>query len=679
MGTWWDAGEWRNVSQSRTRIAIIGGGPGGYEAALVAAQLGAEVTLVERDGLGGACVLTDCVPSKTLIETSSTVTVLNGAGDLGIRVRGDGGMGPVADPARLYGRIKSLARAQSADVAARVAAEGVDVIEDTGRLSGPHTVQAGGHRITADAVLIAPGAHPRVLPEAVPDGERILNWRQLYDLPDIPEELIVVGSGVTGAEFASAYQALGSQVTLVSSRERVLPHEDIDAAVVIEDVFRRRGMTVLGRSRAASVKRTGDRVVVTLTDGRTVRGSHCLLTVGMEPSVSGLGLEDAGVKLDERGLVAVDRVSRTSAPGVYAAGDCTGKLMLASVAAMQGRIAMWHALGQAVHPIRISHVAATIFTDPEIATVGVSHNAVDSGEVAAAVVKLPLAGNPRAKMAGVRDGFVKLYARPDTSVVLGGVVVGPRASELILPVSIAVEQRLTVDQLAQTFTVYPSLSGSLAEAARKLMSYGELVGRMAQVRVVGDGQVVLAEAGDADVVGVDGHREHAADDGQRRHHDAQPRRTGQRGQGAADGHHHDQVAEHGPAPPARVDQLVPDPVAVGRRQPESDGEPELPADSRVTREPGHGASALNTADHRAGGDRLADLDGQAGHGSVLVRGQRLFHLHRLQDDDRVAHRHGLPVGGDHLDDGALHRAGQLVAATRRRRVLAAADTTPSFG
>jgi NAD(P)H dehydrogenase (quinone) len=455
------------VDQSRARIAIIGGGPGGYEAALVAAQLGAEVTLADRDGLGGACVLTDCVPSKTLIETASTMTVLNASAGLGIAV----GEPAEADAPRLYRRIKNLARAQSADVAARVAAEGVEVISGTGRLSGPRTVRAGDREITADAVLIAPGAHPRVLPDAVPDGERILNWRQLYDLREIPPELIVVGSGVTGAEFASAYQALGSQVTLVSSRERVLPHEDIDAAVVIEDVFRRRGMTVLGRSRAASVQRRGDRVVVTLTDGRAVRGSHCLLTVGMEPSVAGIGCEDAGVKLDERGFVSVDRVSRTSAPGVYAAGDCTGVLMLASVAAMQGRIAMWHALGEAVHPIRLSHVAATIFTDPEIATVGVTHTAVESGEVQAQTVKLPLAGNPRAKMAAVRDGFIKLYARPDTSVVLGGVIVAPRASELILPVSIAVEQRLTVDQLAQTFTVYPSLSGSLTEVARKLMRF----------------------------------------------------------------------------------------------------------------------------------------------------------------------------------------------------------------
>ena len=453
------------------RIAIIGGGPGGYEAALVAAQLGAEVIVADTDGLGGACVLTDCVPSKTLIETSGAMAALNNSADLGIRIGGKDqppARGTVDAP-RLYQRIKALARAQSADVAVRLAAEGVEVISGPGQLTGPRTVAVGDREITADAVLIATGAQPRVLPGAEPDGERILNWRQLYDLDELPEELVVVGSGVTGAEFASAYQALGSRVTLVSSRTRVLPQEDADAATVIEGVFRRNGMTVLGKSRAAGVKRTGHGVVVTLTDGRTVTGSHCLLTVGMTPATRGLGLEEAGVGLDDGGFVQVNRVSRTSLPGVYAAGDCTGVLMLASVAAMQGRIAMWHALGEAVQPLRLSHVAATIFTDPEIATVGVTHEAVMAGDVAARVVKLPLATNARAKMAGHRDGFVKLFARPGTGMVLGGVVVAARASELILPLSLAVEQRLTVDQMAHTFAVYPSLSGSLTEAARQLM------------------------------------------------------------------------------------------------------------------------------------------------------------------------------------------------------------------
>jgi NAD(P)H dehydrogenase (quinone) len=478
------------VSQPRTRIVILGGGPGGYEAALVAAQLGAQVTVVDSDGLGGACVLTDCVPSKTLIATSTAMSVLYGADSLGIRVGGPPGSGlghlparPAARPdaarpgrgpasvdaLRLYARVRALAQAQSADVALRLAAEGVQIVPGRGALAGPNTVLAGGERIEAGSVLIATGALPRVLPGAEPDGERILTWRQLYDLPELPPELIVVGSGVTGAEFAGAYQALGSQVTLVSSRERVMPHEDADAAMVLEDVFRRRGMTVLSRSRAAGVKRSGDGVLVTLEDGRAVRGSHCLLTVGMVPATRDLGLEAAGVTLDGAGFVQVDRVSRTTAPGVYAAGDCTGVLMLASVAAMQGRIAMWHTVGEAVQPIRRSHVAATIFTDPEIATVGVTAAAVESGVVDAVAVKLPLATNARAKMQGFRDGFVKLFARRGTGMVLGGVVVAPRASELILGVSLAVQQSLTVDQMAHTFAVYPSLSGSLTEAARRLM------------------------------------------------------------------------------------------------------------------------------------------------------------------------------------------------------------------
>ena len=461
----------------RPRVAILGGGPGGYEAALVASQLGAEVTVVDEDGLGGACVLTDCVPSKTLIESSSTMTSLGRAASLGLQLA-DGG-NPVlgVDAPALYTRIKALAADQSNDIAEHMTAEGIRVIRARGRLAegplgSPHTIDADGVAVEADAVLVATGAAPRALADGAPDGERILTCRQIYDLPELPPELVVVGSGVTGAEFASAFQALGSQVTLVSSRERVLPHEDKDAAVVIEGVFRRRGMNVLGKSRAESVRRKGDGVVVTLADGREVSGSHCLLTVGMAPCTTGIGLAEAGVHLDSRGFIEVDRVSRTSVPGVYAAGDCTGVLMLASVAAMQGRIAMWHALGESVHPIRLSHVASTIFTDPEIASVGVSQATVDRGEVPARVVKLPLATNPRAKMGGFRDGFVKVFARPGTGRVLGGVVVAPRASELILPLSIAIEQNLSVEQIAHTFSIYPSLSGSVTEAARTVMEFG---------------------------------------------------------------------------------------------------------------------------------------------------------------------------------------------------------------
>ena len=288
----------------RPRVAILGGGPGGYEAALVAAQLGAEVTVVDEDGLGGACVLTDCVPSKTLIESSSTMTSLGRSASLGLELAsGDNPVLGVDAPA-LNARIKALAAAQSNDIAEHVTAEGVRIIPARGRLAGPHSIEAAGTTVHADVILIATGASPRALPDGVPDGERILTCRQLYDLAELPEELIVVGSGVTGAEFAGAYQALGSQVTLVSSRDRVLPHEDKDAAVVIERVFRRRGMNVLGKSRAEAVHRKGDGVIVTLSDGRQVTGSHCLLTVGMAPSTSGIGLAETGVK---RGLAWLRR------------------------------------------------------------------------------------------------------------------------------------------------------------------------------------------------------------------------------------------------------------------------------------------------------------------------------------------------------------------------------------
>ncbi len=318
-------------------------------------------------------------------------------------------------------------------------------------------------------MLIATGATPRVLPSAVPDGERILDWRQLYDLPELPEHLIVIGSGVTGAEFASAYLAMGVRVTLVSSRDRVMPHEDADAAQAIERVFRSRGMTILNNARGNAVRRTADGVEVELSGGGTVTGSHALIAVGSVPNTDGLGLQEYGVAVAKGGYLTVDRVSRTNVPGIYAAGDCTGVLPLASVAAMQGRIAMWHALGEAVRPLRLRTVAANVFTDPELATVGVSQNDVDAGRVPAREVMLTLAGNARAKMADLGDGFVKLFCRPASGQVVGGVVVASKASELILPITLAVENNMTVDQLAHTITIYPSLSGSITEAARQLM------------------------------------------------------------------------------------------------------------------------------------------------------------------------------------------------------------------
>ncbi|MEO3936095.1 NAD(P)H-quinone dehydrogenase [Dermatophilaceae bacterium Soc4.6] len=457
------------MSSHSSTVVILGGGPGGYEAALVAARAGGQVTVVDRDGLGGACVLTDCVPSKALVSTAAFMGGLRTGDALGVRDAAEARV----DLRAVNHRILALASSQSGDIHRKLAADGVRIVTGSATLLEPGRVRAQSadgttEDIAADVVLVATGATPRVMASAQPDGERILTWQQIYTLTELPRHLVVVGSGVTGAELAHAYTGLGVPVTLVSSRDRVLPGEDADAAGVIEDVFRRDGMTVLGRSRMASVERTHDGVRVTLEDGRTVDGSHALLAVGSVPQTAGLGLEEAGVELSPSGHVEVDTVSRTSVRGVYAAGDCTGVLPLASVAAMQGRIAMWHALGDAVAPLRLSHVSANIFTSPEIATVGISQQQIDEGATDVVVNTMPLSTNARAKMDSFEDGFVKVFSSKGSGMVVGGVVVAPRASELIYPIAIAVQNHLNVDQVASTFTVYPSMSGSIAEAARRL-------------------------------------------------------------------------------------------------------------------------------------------------------------------------------------------------------------------
>ena len=430
-----------------TSVAIVGGGPGGYEAALVAAQMGAEVTLVDSDGIGGSAVLTDCVPSKALLavaESASQVRVSEALGITGRVRRARVGV----DLAAVNARIRDLAAAQSQDTARRCVAAGVRLVAGRGRLDGPGAVVAesgagGSERIEAEAILLATGARPRVMDTAKPDGERILNWEQVYALDRVPERLVVVGSGVTGAEFACAYQALGSEVVLVSSRSgscRARTRRRPSARGRLR-ATRHDGAAALAGGVGHPHRRRcpGD------ADRRTASPARTASWPSVCAEHRGPGAAGAGVRTNASGFVDVDRVSRTSVRGVYAAGDCTGVMLLASVAAMQGRIAMWHALGGAVAPLDLRTVSSNVFTDPEIATVGYTQADVDAGRVNAEVVTLPLATNARAKIQGIADGFVKVICRRGTRIVIGGVVVAPRASELIFGLALAVEQRLTVD------------------------------------------------------------------------------------------------------------------------------------------------------------------------------------------------------------------------------------------
>ena len=443
-------------------VVIIGGGPGGYEAALVARQLGAHVTLVEKNGIGGSSVLTDCVPSKALIVASNAMT-----STFNLEVLGMHPQYPTFDLVNVNKKIGRLAYAQSSDIKERLVKEGVNIIEGEARIHKNGYINVFGLAMKPDVLLFAVGSNPRVL-DNLPESDRILTWKQLLDLQDLPKDLIIVGSGVTGAEFAFAYAGLKNpedSVTLISSRDRVLPGEDRDAVEIIEKVFFNIGGRIIPKTRAKSVRlnNEGNGVIVTLSDGKEIQGSHVLITIGGIPNTQGLGLEKLGVELDKNGFIKVDKVSRTNVPGIYAAGDCTGVLPLASVAAMQGRIAMRHALGDKVTPLDLNVVSSTVFTTPEIATVGVYK--IEEGD-GVKMIKLALATNPRAKMEKIEEGFVKLFAK--NGVIIGGVICAPKASEMIHSITLAVNAHMSVEQMSQAFTIYPSLSGTIAEAARLL-------------------------------------------------------------------------------------------------------------------------------------------------------------------------------------------------------------------
>ncbi|MDY5840487.1 MAG: NAD(P)H-quinone dehydrogenase [Corynebacterium camporealensis] len=474
------------MSNKAKRIVIIGGGPAGYEAAHAGAKYGAEITVVEDQGMGGSGVILDCVPSKSFIAGANIKTDLRRADDMGLNT----GHGDTPMPLeQLNQRVLDLAHKQSEDIYNRMGEIGARVIN--GRAHFPEDQNAehfGGHKVVAvhndsgeeevldaDLVLVATGATPRILPGAKPDGERILTWQQVYNLTELPEHLIVVGSGVTGAEFVSAFAEIGVKVTMVASRDRILPHDDADAADTLETVLAERGVELEKNCRVETVTRTDDGgVLVKTQDGREIKGSHALMSIGSIPNTQDLGLENVGVETTDSGHIQVDRVSRTNITGIYAAGDCSDLFPLASVAAMQGRVAMYHALGEGVSPLRLKTVATAVFTRPEIAAVGFTQDEIENGEVAARTITMPLTTNPRAKMRSLRHGFVKLFCRQSSGRVIGGVIVAPTASELILPVAVAVTNQLTVNQLADSFAVYPSLSGTITEAARRLVAHDDL-------------------------------------------------------------------------------------------------------------------------------------------------------------------------------------------------------------
>lgn len=450
------------------RFVVIGGGPAGLSAASTAARLGAEVTVVERDVIGGAANLWDCIPSKAMIATGALVSRARRAELLGL-----GPLTPEVDLKALAVRVRDVEHRLVGSETRQLESQGVRIVAGSARLTGPHSVEVvvPGEPVAtldADAMLLSTGSSPRIPDWAAIDGDRVLNTRQAYPPPVIPEHLVVIGSGVTGVEFVHMFTSLGSAVTLIVSRQQVLPAKDPEVAAALEADFLTRGVRLCIGARAVAIDRRDSSVAVRCDDGRVIEGSHALVCIGSVPCSDGLGLERAGVALNTGGYVPVNHHCQTNVPHIYAAGDLSGRLPLASVAAVQGHKVAEHVMG--LHTRQHRHLdydkaASAIFTEPEIADVGLAEAEAFALGRKIRVTKVPYAANSRALIDGDSRGFVKLVSDPATGVVLGGSIVGAHAAELVSVIALAVTANLRVIDLAESLFVHPALAEALAEAA----------------------------------------------------------------------------------------------------------------------------------------------------------------------------------------------------------------------
>jgi pyruvate/2-oxoglutarate dehydrogenase complex dihydrolipoamide dehydrogenase (E3) component len=449
------------------RFVIIGGGPAGNQAATYAARLGADVTLIERDIVGGAAHLWDCIPSKAMIATGGALSQINRAHGMGITK-----VSASLDFDVLRDRIGVIEEKLRSSVSGLLESQGVRLVQGSGRLVGPRQVVAdtadGPQEFEADVVLLSTGSRPRIPDWAPIDGDRVLTTRDAYPPPELPEHLVVVGSGVTGVEFVHMFSSFGCQVTLIVSRQQVLPQKDPEVAAALEEDFLRRGVRLFMGARATGIDLVDDLVTVRCDDGRAATGSHALLAIGSIPNSEGLGLDSAGVDVDRGGYVVVDHNCLSSVPGIYAAGDLSGKLPLSSVASMQGRKIAEHAMGLHAGPHRhldYEKAASAIFTVPEIADVGLAEADAFASGRKIRVTKVPFSANAKALIENDPRGFVKIISDPATGVVLGGSIVGRNAAELISVIALAVTAGLRVTDIVESLLVHPALAEALADAA----------------------------------------------------------------------------------------------------------------------------------------------------------------------------------------------------------------------
>src|ERR1700694_1120241 len=455
-------------------VVILGGGPGGYVAALRAAQLGAKTAIVEKDRLGGTCLVRGCIPTKALLQSSELYSLAKGGAEFGL----------VADSIAFDWAVAQKRKTAVVDqlvkgVEGLLKAGGVTVFRGAGRLGGKGTVKVGNESIQAKDIVIATGSAVSRIP--LKGAEHTIDSDQILELKEMPARLSVIGGGVVGMEFAAMFAALGCKVTVLEMLPQVLPMVDMDLVNVYAKHLSGLGGVIHTNSKVAEVAKVKSSLQVRFSEGGAVDADQVLLAVGRAPYTEGLGAEEAGVKL-ERGRVVVDAQLRTSAPGVWAIGDVIGGIMLAHIASYEGVCAVENIAGHTQRTPDYHAAPHCIYTDPEIAHVGLGEKEAKEQGVEVKVGRFPFAASGRALTLGQPEGFVKVVADSRSGRLLGAHIIGPRATDLIAEATLAVQNGLTMEQLDLTIHAHPTLPEALMEAA--LAAQGRAI-HIANRRVAG--------------------------------------------------------------------------------------------------------------------------------------------------------------------------------------------------
>jgi dihydrolipoamide dehydrogenase len=449
-------------------VAFLGAGPGGYVGAIRGGQLGAKICVIEEKKLGGTCLNVGCIPSKAFYASASKMLALHGAKEFGVNAKLES-----FDLAACVARKDKVVSDLVGGVKKLLTGNGVDIVHGRGRLENPETIRVttadgGSFQIQARNIILSTGSKPIEIPVMKVDGDKIVNSDQIWGLKDLPARMAIIGGGVVGCELAHIFSAFGSKVTVIEMLDRLLVTEDKEAARLVQKTLKARDVDVKTGVRVEKAEVAGKEVKVTLATGEELTFDRVVVSIGRVPRSRNIGLEDAGLELDEKGFVAVNDEMETEIPGIYAVGDVVGKYMLAHVATSEAMVAVHNALGKK-YWMDYSTVPRATFTSPEVASVGTTEEELKKSGAEYRVGRFAYAASGKAVCMGEKEGFIKIISDDDTGRIVGATIAGHSAAEIIGEVAVAMRMEASPGDIVTTIHTHPTISEVILEASEDTM------------------------------------------------------------------------------------------------------------------------------------------------------------------------------------------------------------------